>query len=125
MTGQYSRPAKRRSLSASVVRCSWPSLHGKSFHGKSLHGKFPLGPARPSGEACRHPQRKTGITCNIGKLASLFNDLFLYNIQSLDGMGRSALAALVTSAPFPKFVIRLCILRHELNFGNKGVLATL
>jgi hypothetical protein len=57
--------------------------------------KFPLGSARPSGEACRHPQIKTGITHNIGKLASLFNDLFPYNIQSLDEIGRSALAALV------------------------------
>jgi hypothetical protein len=67
------------------VRCSSPTLHGK----------FSLGPARPSGEACRHPQIKTGITRNIGKLASLFNDLFPYNIQSLDEMGRSTLAALV------------------------------
>jgi hypothetical protein len=43
-------------------------------------------------------KNKTGIARNIGKPASLFNDLFLYNIQSLDEMGRSALAALVKGA---------------------------
>jgi hypothetical protein len=60
--------------------------------------QFPLGSARPSGEACRHPQIKTGITRNIGKPASLFNDLFPYNIQSLDELARSALAARVKGA---------------------------
>jgi hypothetical protein len=64
------------------------------------------GPARPSGEACRHPQRKTGITRNIGKPARLFNDLFPYNVQSLDGLGRSTLAALVKWA-LAKFAVRV------------------
>jgi hypothetical protein len=54
-------------------------------------------PARPA-KPVRHPQIKTGITRNIGKPASLFNDLFLYNIQSLDELARSALAALVKGA---------------------------
>jgi hypothetical protein len=51
----------------------------------------PAHPAKP----VDHPQNKTGITHNIGKPASLFNDLFPYNVQSLEGAGRGVLAPLV------------------------------
>src|SRR5262245_61887070 len=48
---------------------------------------LPLGSALPFRRSLSSSTNKTGIARNIGKPASLFNDLFLYNLQSLEGMG--------------------------------------
>src|SRR5262245_20210879 len=46
-----------------------------------------LGSARPFRRSLSSSTNKTGIARTLGKPASLFNDLFLYNIQSLRGLG--------------------------------------